>query len=54
MPLLATDLYGKFIPGPNGYAQVVTSDGLVEANPAANGGLEHPAYERVARTVMRS
>ncbi|MHC5347851.1 peroxidase family protein [Metapseudomonas furukawaii] len=40
VPLLATDLYGKFIPGPNGFAQIVLDDGtLLEGNPAANGGL---------------
>ena len=39
VPLLATDAYGRFIPGPNGFAQFVTTTGLVEANPAANGGL---------------
>ena len=39
VPLLATDAYGKFVPGPNGYAQFVTLTGLVEANPADNGGL---------------
>jgi Ca2+-binding RTX toxin-like protein len=40
VPLLATDLYGKFIPGPNGFPQFVLSDlTLLEANPAANGGL---------------
>ena len=41
-PLLATDLYGKFIPGPNGFAQFVVPGapgGLVEANPADDGGL---------------
>ncbi|PSJ45132.1 heme peroxidase [Zobellella endophytica] len=27
VPLLATDLYGKFIPGANGYAQLVMADG---------------------------
>ncbi|MCX6521143.1 MAG: heme peroxidase [Actinobacteria bacterium] len=37
-PLLATDPYGKFIPGPNGYPQIVTTAGLVEGNPLANGG----------------
>ncbi|NNU43268.1 hypothetical protein HK415_09010 [Ramlibacter sp. B156] len=30
VPLLATDAYGKFIPGVNGFAQVVTNVGLVE------------------------
>ncbi|WP_137819718.1 peroxidase family protein [Pseudomonas sp. 2FG] len=39
VPLLATDAYGKFIPGVNGFAQFVTTTGLVEANPADNGGL---------------
>jgi Ca2+-binding RTX toxin-like protein len=38
VPLLATDPYGKFIPGPNGFPQLVTQSGLVEGNPAANGG----------------
>ncbi|RYU56879.1 heme peroxidase [Methylolobus aquaticus] len=35
VPLLATDLYGNFIPGANGFAQIVTANGLVEGNPAA-------------------
>ncbi len=40
IPLLATDPYGKFLPGPNGYPQLVLDDGtLLEGNPAANGGL---------------
>jgi Ca2+-binding RTX toxin-like protein len=39
VPLLATDAYGKFIPGANGFAQFVTTTGLVPANPADNGGL---------------
>ncbi|MGA8516063.1 MAG: peroxidase family protein, partial [Burkholderiaceae bacterium] len=39
VPLLATDRYGEFIRGPNGFAQIVTTTGLVEANPADNGGL---------------
>jgi Ca2+-binding RTX toxin-like protein len=38
VPLLATDRYGAFIPGDNGYAQIVTAHGLVEANPNDNGG----------------
>ena len=32
IPLLATDPYGKFIPGPRGLPQYVTSSGLVEGN----------------------
>ncbi|MCO6055363.1 heme peroxidase, partial [Pseudomonas sp. MOB-449] len=49
VPLLATDDYGNFIKGPNGFPQVVFpgpdgvvgtgDDVLVEGNPAANGGL---------------
>ena len=36
VPLLATDLYGNFIPGANGFPQLVTGqDTLVEGNPAA-------------------
>lgn len=35
VPLLATDPYGKFLPGPNGFPQLVTPGGLVEGNPAA-------------------
>ncbi|OYU01216.1 MAG: hypothetical protein CFE36_12075 [Sphingomonadaceae bacterium PASS1] len=36
VPLLATDLYGNFIPGANGFAQLVTGPTtLVEGNPAA-------------------
>jgi len=35
VPLLATDPYGKFLRGPNGYPQLVTTGGLVEGNPAA-------------------
>ncbi|NMY16249.1 heme peroxidase [Pseudomonas sp. WS 5019] len=39
VPLLATDQYGKFIPGGNGYPQFVTGGGLVSAGP---GGVEVP------------
>lgn len=39
VPLLATDRYGEFLRGANGFVQIVTSTGLVEGNPAANGGL---------------
>jgi Animal haem peroxidase/RTX calcium-binding nonapeptide repeat (4 copies) len=39
VPLLATDEYGRFIRGSNGFVQIVTATGLVEANPADNGGL---------------
>ena len=39
VPLLATDRYGEFIRGPNGFVQIVTKDhGLVEGDPSANGG----------------
>ncbi len=49
VPLLATDPYGKFLPGPGGFVQVVmvgpdglpgtADDVLVEGNPAAPIGL---------------
>ncbi|MEK7423185.1 MAG: peroxidase family protein, partial [Actinomycetota bacterium] len=49
VPLLATDAYGNFIKGPNGFPQVVmkgldgiagtADDVLVEGDPTANGGL---------------
>ena len=39
VPLLATDEYGNLLLGPNGYAQFVTSAGLLEANPGDNNGL---------------
>lgn len=41
IPLIATDLYGKFIPGPlRGMPQLVLDDGtLLEGDPDANGGL---------------
>ncbi|MGF6691720.1 Ca2+-binding RTX toxin-like protein [Metapseudomonas resinovorans] len=35
LPLLATDEYGRFERGANGFAQIVTVSGLVEGNPAA-------------------
>jgi Ca2+-binding RTX toxin-like protein len=39
VPMLATDPYGRFIPGPaRGLPQFVTAHGLVEADRAANGG----------------
>ncbi len=37
VPLLATDAYGKFIPGAHGYAQVATNVGLIEGTA---GGLD--------------
>jgi Ca2+-binding RTX toxin-like protein len=39
VPLLATDRYGAFLRGPNGFVQIVTADGLIEGDPSANGGL---------------
>ncbi|MCX6462883.1 MAG: hypothetical protein NTW05_04735 [Pseudonocardiales bacterium] len=32
VPLLATDPYGRFVPGPNGLPQIVTPAGLLEGN----------------------
>src|SRR4051812_32019714 len=42
IPMLAVDPYGNFFPGPNGFPQYATASGLVEGNPAANGGLGVP------------
>ena len=40
VPMIATDPYGKFIPGPlRGLPQYVTKTGLVEGDRAANGGV---------------
>ncbi|TFZ07414.1 heme peroxidase, partial [Ramlibacter henchirensis] len=50
VPMLATDAYGKFIPGANGFAQVVTNMGLIEG---VAGGLDLnnlPGGAVVART----
>ena len=55
VPLLRTDAYGKFIPGANGFAQLIVNAGadgipntaddiVVEGNPAANGGLGVPTF----------
>ena len=39
VPMIATDPYGKFLPGPDrGLPQLVTKHGLVEADRAADGG----------------
>ncbi len=35
IPVILTDPYGKFVPGPNGLPQYVTATGLVEGNLAA-------------------
>ncbi len=47
VPLLKTDQYGKFIPGPNGYAQVATSTGFVEGTAT---GLDLTAIPNLVRT----
>ncbi|MGV3576670.1 MAG: peroxidase family protein, partial [Devosia sp.] len=39
VPLLATDPYGEFIRGPNGFPQIVTATGLVEGDPTAMQGV---------------
>jgi Ca2+-binding RTX toxin-like protein len=55
VPLLATDQYGEFIRGPNGFPQLVTSIGLIEGDPTANGGLgvlvDDPAHVPPYTTV---
>ena len=50
VPLLATDRYGEFLRGPNGFVQIVTLDGLVEGDPAANGGKGVMLPTNTART----
>ncbi|PXW85459.1 Ca2+-binding RTX toxin-like protein [Nitrosomonas sp. Nm84] len=51
LPLLATDTYGKFIPGDNGFAQLVLANNtLLEGNPTANGGLGVNVPANVVRT----
>jgi Ca2+-binding RTX toxin-like protein len=50
LPGILADPYGKFIPGPNGFAQITTTTGLVEGNPAANGGLGVNIPANVIRT----
>jgi Ca2+-binding RTX toxin-like protein len=44
VPLLATDRYGEFLRGQNGFVQFVTASGLVEAGPGPDGkGMPVPA-----------
>ncbi|WP_203791644.1 peroxidase family protein, partial [Paractinoplanes rishiriensis] len=50
VPLLSTDQYGKFIPGPNGFPQIATATGLVEGDPTANGGAGVLVPANAART----
>lgn len=48
IPMIAADFYGNLIPGPNGFAQWVRTDGTtVEGDPAANGGTGVPAPANV-------
>jgi Ca2+-binding RTX toxin-like protein len=43
LPLLVTDPYGQFVPGPNGFPQMVRPGNvLVEGDPEANGGTGVP------------
>jgi hypothetical protein len=50
LPGILTDPYGKFLPGPNGFAQVITTSGVVEGDPSANGGLGITIPANVIRT----
>jgi Ca2+-binding RTX toxin-like protein len=51
VPLIVTDPYGHFKPGPNGFARMVRPGNvLVEGNPAANGGLGVLVPEDAFRT----
>jgi hypothetical protein len=51
VPLLAVDPYGNFIPGPNGFAQLVTATGLVEGTAGRQG---HPGQRRPHRATRSS
>jgi Ca2+-binding RTX toxin-like protein len=51
VPVLKTDAYGKFEPGPSGHPQFDMGNGtFVEANPADNGGLPVPVPAGAKRT----
>ena len=51
VPLMATDPYGQFLRGPNGFAQYVTTGGvLIEGDPAADGGRGTPVPVNVVRS----
>ena len=50
VPMLATDPYGNFTRGANGYPQVVTASGLIEGDPAADGGRGLPLPADTLRT----
>ena len=41
LPLLATDAYGRFLPGANGFAQFVTPDGARGRRPGGQRGQRH-------------
>jgi Ca2+-binding RTX toxin-like protein len=48
VPMIATDPYGKFLPGPaRGLPQFVTQHGLVEADPSDDGGRGTPVPDDV-------
>jgi Ca2+-binding RTX toxin-like protein len=50
LPLLATDAYGMFIRGPNGFPKIVTLTGEIEGDPTANGGNGITIPANVVRT----
>jgi hypothetical protein len=50
LPGILTDPYGKFLPGPNGFAQLITTTGVLEGDPSANGGLGITIPANVIRT----
>ena len=51
IPMIAADPYGKFIPGAHGFPQYVTTTGLVEGDPAANGGKGVPVPANAKHVV---
>ena len=53
-PLLATDRYGKFIPGPTGFAQVVTTAGLRSATVDLAGVVTPVDLAALGNTVVRT
>ena len=56
VPLVATDLYGNFQPGANGFAQLVTPDGLLSGDAAvpASAGVAYGAGRAFLNDIAHS
>lgn len=52
VPRLVTDPYGKFVPGANGFPQVVTASGSMEGNPAAPLNLTAIGAQRINHAFL--